>query len=70
MYMYQLGRWSELESILLYFPFGHILYDCNVMCMIQLPEHEHSCNSDVVTSVLELSHNPHSTWGKYLPSER
>jgi hypothetical protein len=67
MYMSQLGRWSEMERILLYLLFGHIFYDCNGMCMIQLPEHELSCNADV-TSVLELSHHPHSTWSKYPPA--
>lgn len=48
----------------------HIVHDCNGMCMIHLPEHEHACNTDAVTSVLESSHHPHSTWSKYPPSER
>jgi len=65
MYMSQLGQWSEVERIVLYLLFGHMLYDCNGMCMIQVAEHEHSCNTDVVTSVLESSLHPHSTWSKY-----
>ena len=49
---------------------GHMLHDCNGMCMIQLPEHKCFCNTDVVTTELESSNYPHSIWGKYPPSER
>jgi len=66
--MSHLGQWSEVERTLLYLLFGHILHECNEMRVIQLPEHEHSCITDDVTSVLESYHHPHSTWSKYPPA--